>query len=61
MLGTADDVLRMIETGDLVLSLVLAKEVSPIRALILKCKDQSMALGMLVVRLAELLAGSVVY
>ena len=41
VLGTADDVLRMIETGDHVLSLDLAKEVSPIRALILKYKDQS--------------------
>ena len=36
VLGSADDVLRMIVTGDLVLSLDLAKEVSPIRALILK-------------------------
>ena len=38
VLGTADDVLRMVETGDLVLSLDLAKEVSAVRGLVLKYK-----------------------
>ena len=62
VLGTADDVLRMLEVGDLVLSLDLAKEVSAVRALILKYKDQPMDLGdACCVRLAEILSGGVVY
>jgi len=62
VLGTADDVLRMVETGDLVLSLDLAKEVSAVRALVLKYQDHPMDLGdACCVRLAELFSGSVVY
>jgi len=62
VLGTADDVLRMVETGDLVLSLDLAAEVSAVRGLIVKYKDRPMGLGdACCVRLAELLPGSVVY
>src|SRR5438132_557508 len=40
VLGSADEVLRMVEVGDLVLSLDLAKEVSAVRGLVLKYKDQ---------------------
>jgi uncharacterized protein len=62
VLGTSDDVLRMVETGDLVLSLDLAEEVSAVRTLIVKYKDQPMDLGdACCVRLAELIPGSVVY
>src|SRR5436853_6690434 len=62
VLGTADDVLRMVEVGDLVLSLNLAREVSIVRGLMSKYKDQPMDLGdACCVRLAELIAGSVVY
>ena len=62
VLGTADEVLRMVETGDLVLSLDLAEEVSAVRGLIVKYKDHPMDLGdACCVRLAELLPGSVVY
>ena len=62
VLGTADDVLRMVETGDLVLSLDLAKEVSTVRGLVLKYQDHPMDLGdACCVRLAELFSGSVVY
>ena len=62
VLGTADDVLRMVETGDLVLSLDLAEEVSAVRSLVVKYKDRPMDLGdACCVRLAELLPGSVVY
>jgi uncharacterized protein len=62
VLGTTDDVLRMVETRDLVLSLDLAEEVSPVRALVLKYRDHPMDLGdACCVRLAELLPGSVVY
>jgi len=62
VLGTADDVLRMVETGDLVLSLDLAKEVSAVRGLVLKYQDHPMDLGdACCVRLAELFSGSVVY
>ncbi len=62
VLGTADDVLRMVETGDLVLSLDLEEEVSAVRGLIVKYKDRPMDLGdACCVRLAELLPGSVVY
>jgi predicted nucleic acid-binding protein len=62
VLGTADDVLRMVETGDLVLSLDLAEEVSAVRGLVVKYKDQPMDLGdACCVRLAEIIPGSVVY
>jgi uncharacterized protein len=62
VLGAADDVLRMVETGDVVLSLDLAKEVSAVRGLVVKYKDHPMDLGdACCVRLAELLPGSVVY
>jgi uncharacterized protein len=62
VLGTAGDVLRMVETGDLVLSLTLAEEVSAVRGLVVKYKDRPMDLGdACCVRLAELLPGSVVY
>jgi predicted nucleic acid-binding protein len=62
VLGTAEDILRMVEVGDLVLSLDLAREVSAVRGLILKYKDCPMDLGdVCCVRLAELLSGSVVY
>ncbi|PYJ02899.1 MAG: hypothetical protein DME25_14555 [Verrucomicrobia bacterium] len=62
ILGTADDVLRMVEVGDLVLSLALAKEVFAVRGLILKYRDRPMDLGdACCVRLAELIPGSVVY
>ena len=62
VLGTADDVLRMVETGDLELSLDLAAEVSAVQALIKKYKNVPMDLGdACCVRLAELLHGSVIY
>jgi predicted nucleic acid-binding protein len=62
VLGTADDVLRMVETGDLVLSLDLAEEVTAVRGLVIKYKDHPMDLGdACCVRLAELLPGSAVY
>jgi predicted nucleic acid-binding protein len=62
VLGSADEVLRMVETGDLVLSLDLAEEVSAVRGLVVKYKDRPMDLGdACCVRLAELLPGSVVY
>jgi predicted nucleic acid-binding protein len=62
VLGTADDVLRMVEVGDLVLSLDLAKEVSAVRSLVLKYQNRPMDLGdACCVRLAELISGSVVY
>ena len=62
VLQTADDVLRMLEAGDLVLSLDLADEVSPLRAMLHKYKDRRMDLGdACCLRLAELLPGSVVY
>jgi len=62
VLGTANDLLRMVEVGDLVLSLDLAVEVSAVRGLVLKYHDLPMDLGdACCVRLAELLPGSVVY
>jgi predicted nucleic acid-binding protein len=62
VVGTADDVLRMLEVGDLTLALDLEKEVSAVRALVLKYKDRPMDLGdACCVRLAEMLSGSVVY
>ena len=62
VLGNADDVLRMVETGDLALSIDLAEEVSAVRGLVMKYKDRPMDLGdACCVRLAELIPGSVVY
>ena len=62
VLGSADDVLRMVESGDLDLSFHLDKEVSLVRSLVLEYKDRPMDLGdACCVRLAELLSGSVVY
>ncbi len=62
VLGTPDDVLRMVEAGDLVLSLDLGKQVSAVRALANKYKDQPMDLGdACCVRMAELLSDSVIY
>ena len=40
VLGTADDVLRMVETGDLALSFDLAEEVSAVRSLVVKYRDR---------------------
>src|SRR5438309_1847110 len=55
VLGTADDVLQMVEVGDLVLGLNLGDEVFPVRALVQKYKDHPMDLGdACCVRLAEL-------
>ena len=62
VLGTADDVLHMVEVGDLVLALNLGDEVSSVRALVQKYKGRPMDLGdACCVRLAELVSGSVVY
>ena len=62
VLGSADDVLRMVEVGDLVLSLDLGKEVSSVRSLVAKYKNRPMDLGdACCVRLAEIMSGSVVY
>jgi predicted nucleic acid-binding protein len=62
VVGNADDVLSMVETGDVVLSLDLAAEVSAVRGLVVKYRDHPMDLGdACCVRLAELLPGSVVY
>jgi len=62
VLESADAVLRMVEVGDLVLSLDLGVEVSPLRSMLLKYKNRPMDLGdACCVRLSELLPGSVVY
>jgi uncharacterized protein len=62
VLQSADEVLRMVEVGDLVLSLNVAAEVSPLRHLLHKYRDRRMDLGdACCVRLAELLQGGVVY
>jgi predicted nucleic acid-binding protein len=62
VLGTPNDVLRMVETGDLILALNLSEEVSAVRALTNKYKDQPMDLGdACCVRLAEILPDSVIY
>ena len=62
VLETADDVLRMLEVGDLVLALDFGKEVSAVRGLVLKYRHRPMDLGdACCVRLAELLPGSAVY
>jgi len=62
VLGSPDSVLRMIESGDLVVRLDLQTEVFAIRSLAWKYRDQPMDLGdACCVRLAELLGGSVVY
>src|SRR5262245_7030340 len=62
VVGTPDDVLRMLELGDLVISLDLQKEAAAVRALAAKYKERPMDLGdACCVRLSELLSGSVVY
>ena len=62
VIGNPDDVLRMLQLGDLVISLDLQLEAAAIRALVAKYKDRPMDLGdACCVRLAELLPGSVVY
>jgi predicted nucleic acid-binding protein len=62
VLETADDVLQMVEVGDLVIALDLAEEVSAVRALVQKYRSRRMDLGdACCVRLAELLAGGIVY
>ena len=62
VIGTPDDVLRMLELGDLVISLDLEKEAAAMRALAAKYRDRPMDLGdACCVRLAELLSGSVVF
>src|SRR5207245_11274723 len=45
VLGTPDDVLRMLEVGDLVLALDLEAEVSAVRALALNYKGRPIDLG----------------
>jgi len=62
VLDSSDEVLHMVEVGDLVLALDLGPEVSGIRALIRKYRDRNMDLGdACCVRLAEILSASVVY
>src|SRR5205085_8532484 len=62
VLENADDVLQMVEVGDLVLALRLEDEVSAVRELVRKYADRRMDLGdACCVRLAEILSGSVVY
>src|SRR5262249_59614294 len=62
LLGTAAEVLKMLELGDLVMAIDLSTEASAIRALILKYKDRPMDLGdACCIRLAELIPGSVIY
>src|SRR5438874_4124138 len=62
VVGTPDDVLRMLELGDLVISLDLQQQAATVRALAAKYKERPMDLGdACCVRLAELLPGSVVY
>jgi len=62
VMGTPDEVLRMLQLGDLVISLDLQAEAAAVRALAVKYKDRPMDLGdACCVRLSELLPGSVVY
>jgi predicted nucleic acid-binding protein len=62
VLGTAEEMLRMVETGDLVVALNVTQEASALRSLIAKYKDQPMDLGdACCVRMAELIPGGVVY
>jgi predicted nucleic acid-binding protein len=62
VLGSAADILKMIELHDLVVALELGREASAVRALILRYKNRPMDLGdACCVRLTELLPGSVVY
>jgi predicted nucleic acid-binding protein len=62
VLGSADAVLRMVEAGDLVIGLNLERDVSAIRTLLLKYRSVKMDLGdACCVRLADLMAGGVVY
>jgi predicted nucleic acid-binding protein len=62
VLGTADDLLRMLELEDLVVSLELSREAFAIRTMMQRYKNRPMDLGdACCVRMAELLPGSVVY
>jgi predicted nucleic acid-binding protein len=62
VLGRCDEVLGMVETGDLVISLSLEEEASAVRSLARKYKDQPMDLAdACCVRLAEKLDGGIVY
>jgi predicted nucleic acid-binding protein len=62
VLGTAEDILKMLELGDLVISLDLTRDASAVRGLILRYKNRPMDLGdACCVRLSELLPGSIVY
>lgn len=62
VLESADELLQMLEVGDLVLSLDLTEEVSAVRALVRKYKDRKMDLGdACCLRMAEILSGGVVY
>ena len=62
VIGSADELLRMLELGDLVISLNLQQEAAAVRALAAKYKARPMDLGdACCVRLAELLSGSVVF
>jgi predicted nucleic acid-binding protein len=62
VLGTAEDILKMLELGDLVVSLDLTRDASAVRELILRYKNRPMDLGdACCVRLSELLPGSIVY
>lgn len=62
VLGTAEDILKMLELGDLVVSLEVDREASALRELALRYRNRPMDLGdACCVRLCELLPGSVVY
>lgn len=62
VLGSCEDVLNMLELGDLLIGLELTREASALRALVRKYKNRPMDLGdACCVRLSELLAGGVVY
>jgi predicted nucleic acid-binding protein len=62
VLGASDDILKMLELGDLVVALELSREASAVRALVGKYRNRPMDLGdACCVRLSELLPGSVVY
>jgi predicted nucleic acid-binding protein len=62
VIGTADDVLRMIERKDLKIALDLEEEASAVRELINRYSDRPMDLGdACCVRMSELLQHAVVY
>ncbi len=62
VIGSADDVLRMIERNDLRIGLDLEEEASAVRELIKRYSDRSMDLGdACCVRMSELLQHALVY